>query len=405
MQHTQPAERFARSVVPAVESLSALQGEDGSFPPEACSRADGLLAVVCAALAEQDPDAFSASQQEAFHADLRQWRERGLDTPPYFDCSRAATRVPVDGELCSFVGPVFLPNSGDRAPRLQAILVRRKEPDAFGALNVHFPHPNNMCQSTQVAAATAGIRDGDCVVFFPENIAAHESVAKQDFAWFFFDKHHRIYARTLRLARAACKDGPFPTDDGELASERLTPDATYQARCVWGYLHDYFHHRGPRPLHKQLALKTQWVQGVLEELKVDCQTALLAAASAEVPYGTIVYEYVLMERLFRYPLASDRLLNSDSASGVLLASWLVHHGALHLSVDRISFGPQELVMQALQDLVDTIVSLEVLADADYVNACEDWLFRFLDRPRSDFERYATPSDLHSSALWSRALAR
>ncbi len=249
-----------------------------------------------------------------------------------------------------------------------------------------------MFQTTKLLAASRGLRDGNCVVFFPENIPAATPCVDQQFAWFFFNRHVRIYTHTLSIVGRLCGSGsPFAGEE-RLCSADVDPEDVYQARCVWGYMHDYFHHTGPRPLDKHLALKTKWRPGLLEELKVDMKSAI-ACHDEAVPYGEIVFEYILLERLFRYPAQPSPLRNFDAGTGFALGSWLADHGLFTVDGQgRRKLAAKADIVAALRDLVARIEALELIADDDsYREEAVGFLFgRLLREPGGKGDRYGGP---------------
>ncbi|MGL5825293.1 MAG: DUF6421 family protein [Nocardioides sp.] len=376
---------FKSDVVPAVNLIRSAQFDHES---------DAIRAMIdnlCSKVAQLEP-LMARDQILATVADLQTWASTGLTSRPSFSATRDTVPAPEDRQLAAFVGPAVLPNNGGVRPRLEAFAILRQETDHLGELTKHYPHPKAMFQSTKILSASNGLHDGNCVVFFPENIPADIPCDTQNFAWFFFDRHREIYQGTLEIVRRLCGEGsPFDGED-ELGSTALDAEGTYQARCVWGYLHDYFHHRGPRPLDEHLRLKTRWRTGLLEELKVDTQTAI-ACASENVPLGDVVFEYVLLERLFRYPAQPDQLRNFDAGSGFALGTWLAERGLFSVGPDgtRRLAARDELVV-GMSELVNQILALEAIADdTGYRDAAEEFLFQTLLNPPMDAsQRYAGP---------------
>lgn len=289
---------------------------------------------------------------------------------PDFEASREALRPPGTGRCGVYVGPVFLPNSGSRASNLEAFLVLHDEPAAFDELRRWYPYDQPTCQPVRLLAGTPGVAGHNNVVFFPENIPARTRCTYQRFAWFFFSKHTGIYPRTLDLVAEAtgapAGTSPFAGEEGSpLTSAGLDPEAVYAARSVWGYLHDYFHQTGARPLHEHLLVKTTWAAGALEELRVDTLTAL-ACVDRPVPYGDVVHEYVLMERMFRYPAEPDAPHNADAASGVAMAGWLARAGALAWRDDgTVALGPRADVVDGLRSLAAVLDTVEQAPVAEH----------------------------------------
>lgn len=367
------AVELAREVVPLVDRFRIRQADDGTVPDPTAADERLLRELVPAASAVfrrlgQD------GQDAAFAADVRDWLAAGLGSKPNFARSRDALRPPADGEPAFFVGPAQTTNSVPPVgKRMDCFLVRRQEPADLAAVSVRYPHPKNNCQATRLLAGSAGFARGNCIVFFPENVAAPDKVSEQAYAIFFFDKFQRIHETyALPAARSVLTPESVPT-----ASTGLDPDDCYEARGLWGYLHDYFHHQGRWPLDRHVTLKMNWFVGLLEELKVDART-VLACAEGAVPYAQAQIDMILLERVFRYPLAADATRNFDSGTGAFLYSWFREHEVFGPAGDRFVLD-RDRAVAACAELVHTIEAMEARVDTedDYRTAARELVRRYL----------------------------
>ncbi|MEU2560391.1 DUF6421 family protein [Streptomyces longispororuber] len=383
------AAALGRGLLPRVDAFRARQRDDGTLaaPDDADRRAlTGIRDEAVRWFAGHG----RAAQADALAADVDDWLRAGLDTPPHFARSRDALTAPADGDWAAFLAPVQTTNSVPPVGRrLEFFLVRRKEPDALPALARHYPHPKNNCQATVVLAGSEGVVRGNCIVFFPENVAAHDKVTEQAYAIFFFSKFRRIHETfAVPSARAVLTAASVPG-----ASTGMDPEACYQARAVWGYLHDYFHHQGRWPLDRHIKLKMNWFIGLLEELKVDARTALACHADEAVPYPDEQIAMILLERMFRYPLDADAVRNFDAGTGVFLYSWLRERRALRDGRDGLLRLDHDRVLDGLRELVDTIEGMEaaVSTPAEY-RAAAKALVRTHLREGAAGDRYAFTDD-------------
>jgi hypothetical protein len=172
----------------------------------------------------------------------------------------------------------------------------------------------------------------------------------------------------------------------------------YDTRCCWAHLHEHHHQFGPRPLARNLSLKTQWHTGLLEELKVDCQSLQACLRDTAMPYRWEVFEFVLFDRLFRYPTAVDALRNSDAGAGVLLGTWLLRQGALKGGDGRVQLASRAETVRAIGALVGEILALEELDDAAYTKEAERFALSVLDPPARADDQYAKPADWLASVF-------
>lgn len=332
---------------------------------------------------------------EPWTQDVGEWIAQGLDSSPCFDRVRDAYTPPPDGSENLFIGPVITANGpAPRGYHLECFIARREDPAEVGALERTHPHPKNKCESTRLLAASTGFMEGNCIVFFPENIRTRSKVSSQQYALFFFNKFKKIYDE-ITVRNTAAILGPELAAQWLQSSHALPPQDCYRARCVWGYLHDYYHHCGPLPLDGHLQLKLNWHAGLLEEIKVDSQV-ILECLSPDVPYGPSVVEFVLLERLFRYPVQADVRSNFDSGTGVFLFEWLAEHGAIAMQGDRITAIRREAVYEALRHLVVEIEAFErtTLSD-EYREKARQLVHRYLNPPSQPGDRFEMPPRLQA----------
>jgi hypothetical protein len=381
--------------VPLAHEVQRCQRDDGSVDPRQHAAAGAALTALRAQL--HASALYPDRSREALDHDLAAWRAAGLETPPRFDAVRDAIEGPGDKELSLFAGPAFMPNSGSTGPLFQLVLIRRDEPATLDAVRQAYPHMESACQSTRVLAGTRQATQGQCVVLFPENVPARTPVVRQKFAWFFMNKHIPTYQWTLERIRERCGDSLFA--EGEpLASPRLDPDGMYDTRCCWAHLHEHHHQVGPRPLARNLALKTRPYTGLLEEMKVDCQALTACLRDETIPYRREVLEFVLFDRLLRYPCGSDALSNDDAGAGVLLGTWLLRHGAVK---DQTRLVSREQTVHAIDALVAEVLAVEELGDDAYQKAAKEFTLSVLDPPAREGDLYAKPADWLSSVFACR----
>lgn len=380
-------------LVEAATRIGAAQEPDGGLRADADGEAARAALPALAEEAARIAEAFGAdAYAEALVADTRDWLARDARGRPDFSRSRDALRAPEDERPFFFFGPLRLANGGRVGYRFECFLALREEPDdaPYRALYAGFPHPKNICQSAHLIAGSPGLTRGNNIVFFPENIAAPDVPDKQLYALFFFNKFKAIYETITipswdRVGRR----------DALVASRGAHARDVYEARCVWGYLHDYFHHRGPRSFDEHIGVKTRWFTGLLEELKVDLQSFRVCRAGG-VPHGAMVAEFILFDRTMRYPGEPDWSRNFDSGTGLLLLAYLAEAGAIGLS----STGRLDVDLIAVEAagarFVAEVEALERLRDADYLQAAEAMVRRYLPAPGPGEIRFGVPEILRGS---------
>jgi hypothetical protein len=382
-------EHLEQNAIILVEEIQKYQRADGSIEPAHHAAATAALSALRDEL--HGNALFPARSREAFDHDLAKWQVSGLESQPAFDSSRDAIEGPGDKELALFAGPAYMPNSGTRSPLFQLVLIMRDEPEVLSGVRKSYPHMDSTCQNTRVLTGSRHAREGQCVVLFPENVLASSPVIRQKFAWFFMNKHIPVYQWTLDRIHERCGDSLFAAGD-PLGSPGLDPDGVYDTRCCWAHLHEHHHQMGPRPLARNLALKTQKYTGLLEELKVDCQSMQACARDDSIPYRWEVMEFVLFDRLFRYPCVDDAVRNDDAGAGVLLGTWLLRQGALSTAGDQVRLASREETIRAVDELVGQILAAEELDEDAYQKAAKDLTLSVLDPPEHADGLFAKPAD-------------
>ena len=365
-------------VAPLADALRELQDTTGAVVRDHDRAADLLRQ-----LAERVTEVGSARFAEAFGEDVERWIERGLDQPPAFDTALAAYAPPPDGEPTFFAGPLVATNGPPPRGRfVECFLALREEPEECYDVARVLPHPKNKCQSARLLAGSHGLITGNCIVFFPENVATEGEVTSQTFATFFFNKFQKIYLQeTMPRVERLLGRSDWP-------SAQLAPDECYRVRSVWGYLHDCFHHRGPRPFDENMKVKMRFNVGLLEEIKVDCQSAV-AAHEHDLPWPSELTEFILFERMFRYPGQPDAKTNFDAGTGVLLFEWLLREGAIRPRDGRLELDV-DACLAGMRRLAGTIEALEEIEDDGEFGERAVEFVRTLVPEGRDGDRFALP---------------
>ncbi|HEU5381843.1 MAG TPA: DUF6421 family protein [Ktedonobacteraceae bacterium] len=374
------------TVVPLVHAFRELQDTSGKVVSDletAKTLLGGLRRPVRTAYSMAG---ISAACADAFDADVDAWLERGLDAAPQFDQSLASYVPPGQGELTFFIAP-FLATNGP-APRgafLECFLALHEEPVELEQVVACMSHPDSksVCSAGRILAGSKGLMSGNCIVFFPENVATAKKVESQSFSFFFLNKFQRIFlAETLPRARQMFADQSW-------ASEKLTPQQCYAARAIWCYVHDYFHQCGPRPFDSNIQVKMNFFVGLLEETKVDCQAAV-TAYNHKVPFGRETVEFIVLERLLRYPNQPDATRNFDAGCGLFLFEWLLQEGyGLYEEEGGVRIDIDACV-KGMAILAEKIEALEFTTDnAEYRRQAKNFV-RTLLPEGVDGARFAIP---------------
>lgn len=383
-----------KTIIGYVDTFRSYQNLDGSIEDNNHSVCNQLLERIVPLVQATYKKMEKPELADAFVSDVSSWQQSGLNNKPDFTTVRTCFTTPDNGEHAFFIGVCQSQNSYPRGYFLECFYILREEPQECVALYNLYPHPKNICQSTKLIEGSEGISKGNCVVFFPESIAAKEKIKIQKYAIFFFNKFKRIYE-----SESLIKTNEYVANLNELANQNLWHDFetysdedVYKARCVWGYLHDYFHHQGDRPFDENIYLKMNWFVGVLEEIKVDLQTFLVCRT--EDFWGNhIVAQFIIYDRMFRYPFQKDGATNFDSATGYVLFNWLKKLGVINIDGDTVSIDGDKINDGASQ-IIAQIQSIEKMeqnkeikeAAFDIVNS---YISVSKDKKIVDFGAYST----------------
>jgi hypothetical protein len=129
-----------------------------------------------------------------------------------------------------------------------------------------------------------------------------------------------------------------------------------------------------------------WYVGLLEEIKCDLITIRLVE-KFKPPFWQEIIEFVLLDRMFRYPIGSEKNLTFDGGTGILLFEILVQNGVLCTDKrERLHFK-NELLVSQLEAIVAEIEALERLGDEQYKEAAMSYVQGHLGRPTEKFCRF------------------
>lgn len=375
-----------------IEGLSDLQRNDGSVPEDNYEAAKAYLHALLSEIPKLTDEYHCRSYGEALIADINAWLGLDLSTPPNFSHSRDCLEAPEDGHLFFFLGPLRLANGNRKGFRFETFISIREEPSSSRYIELYkaYPHPKNICQSSHLLDGSSGLTSGNNIVFFPENICGDNKLVHQQYAVFFFNKFYKIFNE---ITIPAIQDHilGFNISNSTINSYR----ECYMARCVWGYLHDYYHHQGIRPFDENIHIKTKWYTGLLEEVKVDLKTYLACCSDLNIINGREVAEFILMERLFRYPLEVDRLKNFDSGTGLFLLSYLYKHNGISVEMGGKINLHVPLFESIFSQLIIEIEKIEALSDEAYLVKARELVQAFLSVPQDD-NYFTLPNWLYQS---------
>lgn len=381
-----------KEIVDKTNLLQSYQSEEGTIiNVENYDIVRTILCDIVKNIKELNDEFISSEYKNALISDINIYIESKYQNL-CFDNSVMALKKVENLSKFFFWGPLRLANVLRQGWKFETFLSIREEPmeKEFDIMYKTYSHPKNICQSSKLLIGSKGVELGNNIVFFPENVKSNVKFKKQSCAVFFFDKFYDIY-NTITL----------PLIDkiglGDLASSSRNIDrnVTYNARCVWGYLHDYYHHQGVLPFDEHIQLKTNWYVGVLEEIKVDAQTLLALSMDFTLPYRKVTFEFVLLDRVFRYTQEVNIYRNFDSATSFFIIQYLLNHDVILIKNGKLGINLPKMI-EELKVLVKEIQDIEGKFNNDEVtfkDQCKKYFFKTLDTPIIPGNYYAISSQL------------
>ncbi|MGE0172459.1 MAG: DUF6421 family protein [Oligoflexales bacterium] len=262
----------------------------------------------------------------AFHQDLI--THLGGEKP-IFESSRA---VNVSGKSGIMLGLFAAPYNKDLG--LECIVYG--ECSIPPAIAKAFP---SVGRPVMVRRYSKGFNSDFSVAIFPENFADAGVIPMDARSFYFIDK---FVDRCRRITI------PFVKNKTTINSLRSLKTATdeqlKEVASLWVFLHEHFHRQGALPLPQALTLKSSKSTAGLEELRVDL-LAMLACRSEIVRKNcnaTLLEEFVLAERLFRYGIERCPNADYDSRGAHVFYRYLEKNGLVLdqdalLDVDMVRF--------------------------------------------------------------------
>ena len=214
--------------------------------------------------------------------------------------------------------------------------------------------PASNAVPVRITSSTDGFKAPLAVAVFGEN---YVGVKPEDHhrAYYFIDKFvERFRAHTLPTIFEHWSADAFP--DLVAADDTLIS----QAAAIWVHMHEYHHRTGFLPLPRFLNLKDTRNGAGAEELRVDIvSVTTLCDSNTSDPILRCAIQFIIAERLVRYPLQASPYDNYDARSSVALSNYLVRQQALSTQGGRLFFpGGYSRLMRALRSLAVKITAVE-----------------------------------------------
>lgn len=215
--------------------------------------------------------------------------------------------------------------------------------------------PSN-AQPIIIIDCTDGFKGPRSVALFPENFDSRIPPGEHAPVLYFMDKFIQRFERiTLDfLSKGLINSEPFCNIIDLSTSQKM------ELASGWVVMHEHFHAKGALPLQQSLSAKSSRSSAALEELRVDI-LSILAAHSQVVSWnrslGERLAQFILAERLLRYPIEAHPRDDYDARSSVLLACLLRRFGVLDWTREKLRIDQGSLI-RGLKEISIEIDKLE-----------------------------------------------
>ncbi len=247
--------------------------------------------------------------------------------------------------------------------------------------------PDSEAMPVLLHCCTDGFENPLSVAIFPENYV-NAKVQQHHKAYYFIEKFVKRFKTFTRPAiEATWSPTAFP--DILMADDSLLTSAS----AIWVHMHEHYHKTGYLPLPEFLKDKSTRNGAGAEELRVDILSilALLELQSNDIVLRASI-QYILAERLIRYPLQATPQENYDARSSVALFEYLQRHHVIGSKGGKYYFvGGYASLGQALRSILIKITALEYkLSTCSPENRKKSLSFLLPDLAKND-NRWELPS--------------
>lgn len=203
-----------------------------------------------------------------------------------------------------------------------------------------------------IIACSKGFLSKTVVALFPENHIDNIQLS-HDKIFYFIDKFvERFFRITHKMLNTIVADNSF---------SQIT-HASYkdieQAALSWVWLHEYYHRQGPLPIPEYLDVKSLKPLAGLEEMRVDVCSIITCIEDQDIPrdLANFMSQFILAERLLRYPIEGIPKPNYDAIASQLLFNFLQENDGLVVQNMKIKLTKKYPL--ALKKLLNHIHGIE-----------------------------------------------
>ncbi|MBA3827047.1 MAG: hypothetical protein H0X24_24535 [Ktedonobacterales bacterium] len=291
--------------------------------------------------------------------DMDEWLAAGLDTVPNMHhlVSQGLELAPEGVEDIMFTNTTTL-NYSDH-PSLEFVLYRRFEGAPAAALRSLYH-----CRYLIIAYlidATAGFgMESNCIVCFTECVPGGENAP--DVMDVFFTSKNALRGKVI--LQPLMEEILAPNVFAELRAATLD-DLRLIVPCKT-VTHEWSHRQGVIPLTEYRELFNNFIGAGLEEARVELNGARILYMHAEQggPHAAIYQmaaQFILADRLLRYPFAAHPRDNADAVSGQYILGQFIDKGLLTCNAGGVSIANRTNLLAGLERIMGEIEQTQYLA--------------------------------------------
>ncbi|MBU8772102.1 DUF6421 family protein [Cytobacillus oceanisediminis] len=321
---------------------------------------------------------FNPEYINAVIVDLRKWIEKGLDTVPDFSSSFNKYSQETNKSFGLILFPIYDLTYLTKDIFLEVCVYYRNEPPIIDYLRENMDH--KVFQGTELLMATDGITHNNVFTLFPENIAIEKLKDQKKFAFFFISNYLKIFKNITKPLGSFAVSTP-------LNIFNATDEEVYNSRCVFSFVHDFYHYKGILPFNEFYSDKTTLFGSAFEEIRVEAQT-YLKLISFNNNMTKMASELLLLERVYRYAYTNNPGESFDTLTNYYFFKFFLKSGAITLDQMSISFDFDK-VKSSFVSIVSELDQLEkkILCSPgeQFQGIIKNWLKNYLIFEKDDKE--------------------
>jgi|GEM_PF-1517494 len=341
-----------QELIALVEKIRIHQLPNGAVKPEGLSEATNALTDVVARLRHLTTVMPSLT---VCLADMDDWLEVGLDTTPRMNhLIKHGLTLGAEGAEDIMLTVTTTLNYSD-GYSLEFVLFRRFDGPPAAALRQVY-HCNFLVIANLIDATAGFGMESNCIVTFTECLAG--GTGARDVMDVFFTSKNALRGKVL--LQPILENILAPDIFSELRAATLD-ELRLIVPCKT-VTHEWSHRQGVMPLTEFRVLTYNPVGGGLEEARVELNGAHILYTLAEQggPFAAIynmAAQFIIADRLFRYPYSAHPSDNADAVSGQYFLGQFIAKGLLTCNAGGVHLAGRNQMIRGLAEIIKEITEI------------------------------------------------